>query len=52
MAFVFGVVTFVLGAALVAVSLFAIPGPPSEGDALGHGEKPDPTGRGHGHGGH
>ncbi|HUH85503.1 MAG TPA: hypothetical protein VLX85_12915 [Stellaceae bacterium] len=48
MAFVFGVVTFVLGATLVAVCLFAIPGPPAEGG----GEQADAAGHGHGHGGH
>jgi len=48
MAFVFGVVSFVLGAALVAVCLFAIPGPPTEGG----GEPADAAGHGHGHGGH
>jgi hypothetical protein len=45
MSFVFGVVAFVLGSALVAVCLFAIPGP--EGEA-----PPEAHGHGHGHGGH
>jgi hypothetical protein len=44
MAFVFGVVSFILGTALVAVCLVAIPGP---GGAAG-----EPEAGGHGHGGH
>jgi hypothetical protein len=44
MAFVFGVVSFVLGTALIAVCLLAIPGPDG-----GVGE---PEAGGHGHGGH
>lgn len=43
MDFFFGVVSFVLASALVAVCLAAIPGPDGVGDA------PD---AGHGHGGH
>ncbi len=42
MAFLFGLVTFILGAVLVAICLFAIPGPEGEERA----EAP------HGHGGH
>jgi hypothetical protein len=42
MAFLMGVVAFILGSALVAVCLVAIPGP--------DGEKPAPPA--HGHGGH
>jgi hypothetical protein len=49
MAFLFGVVTFILAAVLVAVSLFAIPGPPGEGGA---GDDADHAGHGHGHGAH
>jgi len=44
MAFVFGVVSFILGTALVAVCLLAIPGP--EGASAEH------EAGGHGHGGH
>jgi hypothetical protein len=42
MAFVFGLVTFLLGTVLVAMCLFAIPGPETE-------EQPAES---HGHGGH
>jgi hypothetical protein len=49
MAFLFGVVAYVLAAALVAVCLFAIPGPPAEGGA---GESAGHGGQGHGHGAH
>jgi hypothetical protein len=49
MAFLFGVVTFLMGAALVAVCLVAIPGPEAlEGDPVGHGKNGDPAGHGHG----
>ena len=44
MAFVFGIVTFVLGSALVAGCLLAIPGP--------DGAAGDQDAAGHGHGGH
>jgi hypothetical protein len=44
MGFLFGVVSFVLGTALVAVCLLAIPGPEGAG--------PAPDAAGHGHGGH
>ena len=43
MAFLMGLVAFLLGTALVAVCLFAIPGPPGD-------EAPAPPA--HGHGGH
>ncbi|HZB92824.1 MAG TPA: hypothetical protein VE397_15360 [Stellaceae bacterium] len=43
MAFLFGVITFILGSVLVAVCLVAIPGP--------KGETPETPG-GHGSGGH
>jgi hypothetical protein len=46
MAFVFGIVSFVLGSALIAICLAAIPGP---GGAAGAHEH---EAGGHGHGGH
>ena len=49
MAFLFGVVTFILATVLVAVCLFAIPGPPGDGGAE---EGDDHAGHGHGHGAH
>lgn len=50
MAFLFGLVAFILAAALVAVCLFAIPGPPGEGGVDG---EPDHAGHGgQGHGAH
>ena len=45
MAFLFGVVTFVLGSVLIGICLFAIPGPGGQQPASGGGH-------GHGHGGH
>ena len=49
MTFLFGLVTFVLGAVLVALCLVAIPGPEAlDGNPAGHGEKADPGGYGHG----
>ena len=47
MNFVLNLVTFILGSALVAVCLVAIPGPPREEGAAAHDH-----GHGHGHGGH
>lgn len=47
MGFVFGIVSFVLGSVLVAICLFAIPGPEGEQGAEAQGQD-----HGHGHGGH